>query len=387
MRKFIIKLLTFWILPKSLKRKIQADFNSYSFWDDQLSYLKFKYGRKNGKKVAVIEPNEFHGEVVPGFVKYWLDLGYNVDVLLTNEVAREKPLFMFNDKAVRVLPMSRWTLLRLMRINKIAEYDFIMLTSSIYKCYDKAFADVADTAAFRNKLFVVEHDTGNISGFKEIDLLASGRLVTIKKFDVSEKETLEVCPHYFGEIKEHQKSNPVNFIVVGGIVPERKNHKLLFAAIDELLTECGDNFKITVVGMGRLKDIPQKYHRFLDIKGRLNFPDMCFEMQKADFILPLLDVNSIDHERYITTGVTGTLGLVLGFRKPCVISGKFASFYEFNDSNAVVYTENDLTDGMSRAMQMKDSDYSVMRKILCEMSDEIYKKSLNNLKKSTGRVL
>ena len=31
--------------------------------------------------ILIIEPNQFHHECTPGYVKYFYDLGYNVDVL------------------------------------------------------------------------------------------------------------------------------------------------------------------------------------------------------------------------------------------------------------------------------------------------------------------
>ena len=47
--------------------------------------------------VVVIEPNPFHGETVPGYVKYFLDLGYQVDVFLTYEIAFEQPFNRMDD--------------------------------------------------------------------------------------------------------------------------------------------------------------------------------------------------------------------------------------------------------------------------------------------------
>lgn len=65
-------------------------------------------------------------------------------------------------------------------------------------------------------------------------------------------------------------------------------------------------------------------------------------MRRADYFLPLLDPGNPAHNRYTTTGVTGSAQLVYGFAKIPVIHEKFASFYGFNDRNALLYREETL---------------------------------------------
>ena len=49
--------------------------------------------RKNS--VLLIEPNPYHGEIQPGFVKYFQDLGYNVDIFMRLENYLENPFVKY----------------------------------------------------------------------------------------------------------------------------------------------------------------------------------------------------------------------------------------------------------------------------------------------------
>ena len=105
------------------------------------------------------------------------------------------------------------------------------------------------------------------------------------------------------------------------------------------------------------------------------------EMEKADFFLPLLDGTNPDHERYITTAVTGSAQLIYGFLTPPLIERKFASFYGFDDKNACVYDAGDLAFAMQTAMMMTPEEYEIVRIALKKLADDVYRQSLKNLKR------
>ena len=62
---------------------------------------------------------------------------------------------------------------------------------------------------------------------------------------------------------------------------------------------------------------------------------------------------------------------------------KFANVYGFSAENAVVYSNNtDLGLSMWKAIDMSDAEYEGIRNNLIRVSDDIYNKSLENLKKA-----
>ena len=227
---------------------------------------------------------------------------------------------------------------------------------------------------FKN-LLVVEHELLNIKPFHEQMFLNDKRLIVLGHF----KRGIMVNPHYFGDFPKHQKNQLCRFVVVGGIDPKRKNHALLLETLLKLLDQNETAFKMVVIGRGHMQKIPSRLRSFVEMKGFLNFPDLFQEMQKADFFLPLLDPHSKEHERYITTGVTGSAQLIYGFGTPPVIHQKFAEFYGFNKQNAIVF-QTDFAKALQLAIHISEVDYALLRNGVLNLARKLKKESMKNLK-------
>ena len=142
------------------------------------------------------------------------------------------------------------------------------------------------------------------------------------------------------------------------------------------------NFSVIIVGEGELGKIPGHLRPFLHVAGKLDFPAMYEAMRRADYFLPLLDPGNPAHNRYITTGVTGSAQLVYGFAKIPVIHEKFASFYGFNDRNALLYREETLGGAMLRAIRQTEEEYAEMQQALLQLGRDIDRESRSNLKRA-----
>ena len=194
-------------------------------------------------------------------------------------------------------------------------------------------------------------------------------------------EKFVVNPHYFGEVKITPKNEVVNFITVGELNPKRKNCQLLISAVENLVSSGITNFKITVIGRGEMTDIPENIAQYFNIKGRLEFPTMYKEIEDADFFLPLLDTNIEAHKRYLTNGTSGSFQLIYGFNKPCIIHKTFADIYNFDNSNSIIYPENEiLANKMIEAVELKNSEYLELEANLSKLVQSIDIKSRKNLK-------
>lgn len=382
MRKHIVKLLCFWIPGKARRRKIKENLMNFRFVQDITGLLRLSFKRLKKPTVLVVESNDTHGEVVVGYAKYFRDLGYDVDVLLNQAVAEERPFCRVEDGGLKIYCLSNVGMRILGKLGLLNKYDRIMITSSV--CYFYPIGNENRSARKllgsvpEEKLFVVEHDISDIDVYDERKLLAGKRLVTLVSFPKT--KTMAINPHYFGDVNKTAKNEVANFVVVGGIEAKRKNHKLLTEAVKGLASLYAGKFRITVVGKGKLEDIPEDIRGYVEIKGRLNFPDMYTEMEKADFYLPLLDPENEAHKRYITTGATGSFQLMLGFAKLGIIHKEFANFYGLSNNNAVIYEGNSLKDAMAAAITMDGKEYLRRQKNLDMMADEIYNASLSVLK-------
>ena len=191
-----------------------------------------------------------------------------------------------------------------------------------------------------------------------------------------------VNPHFFGQVSTTPRNREPVFITVGSLSPERKNHTLLLHALQTLYDAGYKNFSVLIVGEGNLVEIPDHLRPLLHVTGRLDFPSMYAAMEQADYFLPLLDPDNPAHDRYISTGVTGSAQLIYGFVKIPVIHEKFASFYGFNDRNALLYGSETLGGAMLRAIRQTEAEYTEMQQALLLVGRHIDRESRANLERA-----
>ncbi len=326
-----------------------------------------------------------HSEVVPAYAKYLLDLGFEVSVLVTPERYKEGLFSRFanyGDK-VHFNKVSQRQIKKYFKKNGLGKSRGIILTTSGKLAepadYQREF-DFFKKSNDSQKILIVEHDVK-----KGVDCGSlTSDIVTLRKPDYKGAQTTVINPHFFGDVNITSKNaDIVNFITVGALRDKRRNVDMLVNAVAHLVNSGIENFKITCIGKGSIKHIPQNLRRFFDMKGQADFSEMYTEMEKADFFLPLLDSQNLAHDRYITTGTSGSFQLIFGFAKPCVIENKFAKINDFNSENAVLYNSaEELGFAMEHAIKMMPSEYEITQKNLINTAANIYNKSLENLKES-----
>ena len=343
------------------------------FIDNQKFY---KYPVRENS-VLIIEPNPYHAEILPGFVKYFQDLNYNVDIILRHENFYDSPFTEY--KNVNIFNADTKHIKKLLKSSKIREYKMLFVSSYDFgegKKYNYSYPQyLGSLNHWKKKFLVVAHDLKNYTEQKFNDPWKI-ELFTLSGF----QNTKMLNPHYFGEVKITQKSgDKTRFIVVGGINKNNKNHDLLIKTAQKL-AEHNTNFEITVIGLSGSINIPEELKDIIHYKGKLPFNKMYKEMEKADFFLPLLDPNNEHHRRYLNETTTGSRQLILGFLKPCLINEEFAKAYEFTSDNSIIYSENNLLDAMKKAIDINSEDYAKLQQSLDKLARSIYEKSLENLK-------
>ncbi len=339
--------------------------------------FKFLFSSIRKNSVLLIEPNDCHGEVIVGYLKYFIDLGYTVDVLINSKIKNENPFCRLDMTNIHLFHSDSVKLM--LKFKQLREYNHIVLMTSAYYKRGKnepypSFFTKCPKLKKHPSLFVVEHDLIDIKRFDEEDLLKKNRLLTLGHFS----QGVFASPIRFGSLKITPKNDITTFITVGAINSVRKNHQILIDSIKSLAQQ-NLKFKVLVVGLGALENLPIEIHPYIEILGRLDFPKMFEVVEKADFFLPLLDPNSKEHERYITTGVTGSAQLIYAFSKVPVIHPKFAEFYGFDNSNALVI--DDLEEGMKQAIEMNSLDYLEKQQELTNLANALKNETIENLKR------
>lgn len=329
------------------------------------------------KTVLLVEPNNCHCECLVGMAKYFIDLNYNVDILIRHSEFSLKPFENFHCDKIKIHVANLETIRSILNNDNISNYQAVYFNSELV--YGHACAD--DYFEVKNdNIIMLCHRLEQLSDTRVNSL---GSIMLAPLACGLEKQFKVVNTHYFGDFKPTQKNKITQFIVVGNIEDERKDFTSLIEATQKVIA-CGyNNFKIVVVSrVGSLKNIPKELHKYIEFKGKLSYPDMFKLLQESDFILSLLNPENIAHERYITVGTSGTFQLSYGFKKPCIISNKFAALHKFTNKNSLIYENNiNLFNALNTAIRMNDSEYNDMQNELENTAAEIYTNSLNNLEK------
>lgn len=352
-----------------------------------LSFLKslFDYKKPEIKNNTFIvwEPcSKSHAEVVPGYTKYLLDLGYHVSVLITPDRYKEGLFSRLKDNNITFNKLSQKEIRKYFRKSDLENVKGVLVTTIGKLCDEIHFDDsykVFNKKADKNKIFFVAHE----AKFGADNGTWNEKLITLRELNYRNAKSVVVNPHYFGEVNITAKNNDItNFVTIGAIRAKRKNNSLIINSIKELVNKGYKNFKVTVIGKGHIKDLPDEIQPYTDIKGRLPFDKMYEEIEKADFMLTSYNENSEAHRRYITTGTSGNFQLVFGFLKPCLIIESFAEINGYNNGNAILYkSDNDYVSAMERGITMSQNEYLKLQSGLKETADRIYKTSEDNLRR------
>ena len=103
--------------------------------------------------VLIVETNNCHYEVIPGFAKYFTELGYNVDIA----VCGDERLDFLSDalRSVRVYNLGEKDIERLLSAAAICKYRYVVFNSAIkYVGGGAANAETADINGYTATLAV-----------------------------------------------------------------------------------------------------------------------------------------------------------------------------------------------------------------------------------------
>lgn len=355
------------------------------------AFLKKLFSREEKKLIVkdntfiVWEPcSDSHSEVVPGYVKYLLDLGYHVSVAVNPKHLKDGLFSRFSSPQISFNSLSRREIYRFFRNADLSRIKGVLVTTVGKLCKNSNYEECYDTfnaSIDRKKLFFVEH--------KAKEAIDSGtwkkELITLRKLDYKNAASVVVNPHYFGQdiAVTGKNKEVVNFVTIGAIRSRKKNTGEMIEAVKILHDRGIRNFKVTVIGKGKLRSLPEELRQYFDIKGRLTFREMYAELEKADFLLTAYDDQNPVHLRYTKYQTSGNFQLIYGFLKPCVIIRSFAAPNGFTPGNSVIYnTKEEYAGAMEKAINMTPEDYQEMQKNLQDCVRGLYQDSLTGLREA-----
>ncbi|UOE38010.1 hypothetical protein [Chryseobacterium oryzae] len=379
--KYIINFICLFIPAKNRrKRRSELLLLPYIFGKNLKSrtgYKKFSSHKVTQKSILIVEPNPYHFEILPGFCKYFQDLGYNVDVIAQPDLKEDSP-FIHYPHLPTVFYLSPKYQKKALSQSKIRDYDFVFLSTSVLWA-DNIRDSYINWLGFEPKgkygFFMVEHNViPYVKDYGHEKYVNQNRIFTL----ASQYSIPMFNPHYFGEINIKNKSPKTVFST---IIKEKQNIKLLLETCTKLVKNGYNNFEIIVTGRTSITEIPDDLQSFIKFTGKTTFTELWKVYRSSDFIIPMLNPEIAGHQRYRDGTITGSWQTMLGFAKPLVIHSQFSETYRLNVSNAIIFNENsELSTALQTCINMKNDAYLKLQENIKFLSDQIYKESLENLK-------
>lgn len=328
-----------------------------------------------------------HAEVVPGYAHCLLELGYDVSVLLTPQRLDEGLFERFTHPRLTLNRMPQAAIVRHFARYGLGRARGILISTARKIGFDRSYVSEYGLFASRaagQRLLLVEHDVKIPVEAGFIDR----NVISLRSIEYRGVRSRGVNPHWFGEVALRGKSaGPVNFIVVGTLRARSRNTQALFAAVQALHDAGLREFHIVFVGEGNLREVPAALRDYFTVAGRVSFSELYAQMERADFVLSLLDPQNPAHEFYATTGTSGHFQLVYGFAKPALVARKFAEPHRLTSQTSLVYERNDgLAAAMRSALTMSNDDYGLMQAALAELAARIRRESIDTLRMMIDEV-
>ena len=336
----------------------------------------------SANSVVIFELNDYHLECLPGFTKYFTDLGFNADIIIRYNRSDSMERFEPKDKIQIFEYKDEKELIHYQKElkKKFRKYNYSLLQSidqiknklKIYKklgYYDNP-----------KSLFVVHH-TDFIKKMK-IDKFISKK----HAFGLADYGILTYLnPNYFGNFNHtHKKNNKISFYISSSV---DKYYSYLILAVKNLKKKMIE-FEINITGHSNdlsLDIIPPELRKYFFFHGRVSYRKLYQVIQKSDFIILNLYPDKIIDNIFRTFRATGSAQLAYGFYKPVIIEENFAPIYKFSNETAIIFKNHDLSYGLERATKISSKEYFQMSKKIKYLRETIYNISLNNLKNALNQ--
>jgi len=325
------------------------------------------------KSVLIFEFHGHHHECIPGFAKYFYDLGYGVDILIEKNNEDSLHLFYPDYKMRIFLFRSLYQLERIIEKvrKKFEKYDYVLInsTDTIKK---KLYTNLG--ALYSKKGIFVAHDVGWAERVNS-KLYDENRAITLGNL----KKGTRVNPHYFGDLVLKDKNPKTKFFMTSTV--DRDYNNLIKAT--QILKDEGHDFEIIVIGRSETfnrKSIPKSLKDNYKFDFHISYSELYKRVESTDFLIILLDPKNEDAKTFKHYRATGSAQLSLGFLKPPLIHKEYASIYDMTEEDSFLFDDDTFLEMMRKAITMTNEEYKEKRNKFKQLVDNVYHDSLNNLK-------
>jgi hypothetical protein len=356
-------------------------------WRESIESVKsmYRFMRQEvpANSVLIVEPNMFHGEILPGFCRYFQELGFNVTLLVRRENFHSG-IFCRYPNGPRIFCFGKLGMKLALKSKRVSKFRMVLLTSTIFAEKYIFFGFYFDYLGFaprsNNGYLVIVHHFPEVLPLIESGAIDMKRILLLSNYRDNKYTVPMLNPHYFGLVKHPDRHETARFITVGTISSRNRNFSLLISSVNQLLSKGIRNFEIVVVGRGVTRDPSMKLPENVIILGELSFKDLFNKVEDSDYFLPLLDPRCEGHRRYLAGETTGSRQLILGFAKVPVIHELFAIAYNFTANNSFLHGDDGLAAAMEQAIHASREQYKRMQADLLALARQVHDESLYNLR-------
>lgn len=351
----------------------------------RVGILPFVWPKIGPRTFILWEPSsKSHAEIVPGYVRYLRDLGFQVLVLMTPAMLSEGLFARYQDPGVTYASLSQAEIRTFIKSADLTKTAGLLVTTAGKLPKTAQGAIDVDAVLGRNRpplFLLVEHDAREMID----NAVWNSNYITLRDINYKGRSSTVVNPHYFGDVAQTynragKQDGQTRFLMVGAARVKRGNHALVYDSALKLLQAGQSSFVIRVVGKPGSFKIPPELENHVQILGHLTYDRLYDEVENSDFILTSFQKHNKKHEFYYTGGTSGSFQLAYGFGKPVVAQKDIAVLCQLNPENSILYDEDeDMTGAMMRAMTMGEEDYDTMAAAMEGTAAAIYDMSLKNL--------
>ena len=308
----------------------------YSINNKDRTFKDFLNLKDTQNPVLIVLYENYHLECLPGFIKYFINLRYKVDILIRD----------YSIESIEKLNPTRY--IRIFQYKNIDEIKHNLQSfKNITKKYKFLFLLTFDKNRIKfykdlgyynhpNSLFIIHHINELYSVGLERYILEN------KVFSIIDtKKILYLNPSYFGHFKlSFKKHKKVAFFITS---TKYRNYDYFLNGTNFLKNNSID-FEINVVGRcGKfgIKDVPKELRKYFQFYKKISYQKMYEIILKSDFIILNLYPRKED-KIYKIYRASGNVQLSYGFCKPALVEKTFSSIYKFSDKNAIIYSNNDI---------------------------------------------
>lgn len=344
----------------------------------QLSKLS-KWNIKD-KTILLFEPNHYHYECSPGYAKYFVDLGYNVDVLMKKQ-GKDSFYFFENKDKIRLFIYDNLKQIRnyakVLR-SYFRSYSYIVIQT----LSTKTFGTISKLGLNRNgKVIYIFHFTYYYKILHFSSIKNKNRVWTLGNFSVG----LQVVPFYIGNLKLKNKNKRTRFFTVSTV---SRQYNYIISAFEKLKD---NNFDFDVIVVGKVKrfstkNISEKLKDNFIFNYKVNYETLYKLVYSSDYIIITLDPDDKKNRIFKNKKVTGSAQLSLGFIKPALINKYFQDKYDMNEENSFPFDKKNIYNTLKKAILFNNENYKKMQLNLINLANKAKEKSMINIKKTLNSL-